>query len=162
MVAFGSLVAREIAFETAEGTTAAVGSPAPHGFSVGRSINSITIFRKFRKRKDRVACPTKAGYHASIKCDLFLQSTADGLDNISFDLGPNSIRIDDLSAIMNDIDFCYSDVADRPVHFYFDDAAYLGAHKFVFDVTDPGPFTILPVMFFSGDGRFCQFDSFAR
>ena len=36
-------VASKIAFEIAEGTTAAVGSPAPHGFSVGRSINSITI-----------------------------------------------------------------------------------------------------------------------
>src|SRR6202042_2273176 len=36
-------VASKIAFEIAEGTTAAVGSPAPHGFSVGRSINSMTI-----------------------------------------------------------------------------------------------------------------------
>ena len=29
--------------QNADGITAALGSPAPHGFSVGRSINSITI-----------------------------------------------------------------------------------------------------------------------
>ena len=43
------------------------------------------------------------------------------MDNISFDLGLNSFRIDDLSAIMNDIDFCHPDIADRPIYFYFDD-----------------------------------------
>jgi hypothetical protein len=36
-------VASKIAFEIAEVTTAAVGSPASHGFLVGRSINSMTI-----------------------------------------------------------------------------------------------------------------------
>ena len=67
-----------------------------------------------------VACPIKAGHHASIKCDLFLQGTADGLDNISFDLSLNTFRINDLSAIMNDIYFCHLDIAGRPIHFYFD------------------------------------------
>ena len=36
-------VASNAAFEIAAGITAAVISPAPHGFSVGRSIRSITI-----------------------------------------------------------------------------------------------------------------------
>ena len=36
-------VASNTALAIAEGITAALGSPAPQGFSVGRSINSITI-----------------------------------------------------------------------------------------------------------------------
>src|SRR5262249_40721679 len=36
-------VASNTALAIAEGMTAALGSPAPQGFSVGRSINSITI-----------------------------------------------------------------------------------------------------------------------
>ena len=36
-------VASNTAFEIAEGMTEAAGSPAPHGFSVGRSIRSMTI-----------------------------------------------------------------------------------------------------------------------
>src|SRR5271165_5102693 len=36
-------VASKTAFEIDEETIALVGSPAPHGFSVGRSISSITI-----------------------------------------------------------------------------------------------------------------------
>ncbi len=35
-------VASKTAFEIADGTTAADGSPAPQGFSVGRSIRSMT------------------------------------------------------------------------------------------------------------------------
>ena len=38
-----TLVASKTAFEIEEGTTAAAGSPAPHGCSVGRSMSSITI-----------------------------------------------------------------------------------------------------------------------
>ena len=83
-----------------------------------------------------MACPIEAGHHASIKCDLFLQSAADSLDNIPFDLRLNSFRIDDLSAIMNNIDPGHPDTTDRPVDFYFDDDANIGAHQFVFDVTN--------------------------
>src|ERR1700722_8941899 len=38
---------------------------------------------------------------------------------------------------MNDIYFCHPHIADRPIHFYFDDDANIGTHKLVFDVTDP-------------------------
>ena len=79
-------VASKTAFEIEEDITAAEGSPAPQGFSVGRSIRSITISGTLGKGQDRITRPIEAGDHAAIKGDFLLQRSADGLYDVAFDL----------------------------------------------------------------------------
>jgi hypothetical protein len=67
-----------------------------------RAIDEFDVdFRHIRKRQDWVGLPVNAGDSRAIEPHLFNESSADCLYDITFDLIPYSVRVDDLSAILD-------------------------------------------------------------
>jgi hypothetical protein len=73
-------IASKTAFEMDDEMTAAAGSPAPHGFSVGRSIRSITISGTSGKVRMGISRPIETRYHTAIIRNFLFQSAAYYLD----------------------------------------------------------------------------------
>ena len=96
-------VASNTAFEIADGTTAALGSPAPQGFSVGRSTNSMMISGTSGKVENRIACPIEARHPGPVELKLLLERSTHRLGHVAFDLVLEAIRIDDLPAVVDNI-----------------------------------------------------------
>ena len=87
-------IASKTAFEIAEGTTAAEGSPAPQGFSFGRSIKSIAISGTWESQ-DRVRHPIDARHRRAVELEILNERAANSLNDIALDLILEPVRIDD-------------------------------------------------------------------
>jgi hypothetical protein len=94
----------------AEGTTAAAGSPAPYGFSFGRSISAMST---------------------SGEGDLLLERTAHRVQHVPLDLVLDAVRVDDLSAIMHDREMLDAELSTLTVHLDRGDSADIGAIELV-------------------------------
>ena len=92
-------------------------SPAPSGGSCGRCTRSMRSSGTSGKGENGIARPIRARHALAIELDLLEERTAQGLQDISFDLRPHAVGIDHQPAIMRAGDAPHMDRArsrDRP------------------------------------------------
>src|SRR6266480_4070825 len=125
--------ASKTALAIAEGTIAAVGSPAPHGRSFGRSMRSMTISH-LREPQDGIALPVEACHGGPVPLQVLDQRAAHGLDDVAVDLVAQPVGVDDLAAVMRHEEALDADLARTPVHLDIGHGADVCAHELVLDV----------------------------
>src|SRR5690349_21863390 len=102
-----------------------------------RPIDQIDCdFGYVRERQNRICTPIEARHGRAVELQVFDKRSADRLDDVAFDLVAQAIRIDDLAAIMRDMEFLHRDLAGGSIDLDIGDRAYVGAHELVFDVSE--------------------------
>jgi hypothetical protein len=83
-----------------------------------------------------IAAGTSAavGSPAPIEAQLFLQDAAHGLHNIPFNLISQTIRIDDLAAVVRDEEFLCCNVTGLTIYFDFTNHTDVSSHELILDV----------------------------
>src|SRR5271166_4937431 len=83
--------------------------------------------RHLRESKDWISCPVQARDARAVECHPLLQRPAQGLHDIALDLIFDPIRVDDLTAIMDNKEARNADVSRVAVDFDFGHGANIGA-----------------------------------
>src|SRR5262245_38045321 len=89
-----------------------------------------------REREDWIARPVEAGDLRAVELQLLYQRPAHGLDHIALDLALQAVGVDDLAAVVGDVELGNGDTATRAVNFDLGDRTNIGAHQLVFCVAD--------------------------
>src|SRR3954453_9650064 len=88
----------------------------------------------FRVLEDGIARPVDARNLRPIELDLLDQRPAGRLDHVAFDLVPQPVGVDDLPAVVGDVDFFHADLSGLHLHVDVGDDADVSAHELVPDV----------------------------
>src|SRR5262245_38956865 len=89
-----------------------------------------------REREDRIARPVEAGDLRAVELQLLYQRPAHGLDHIALDLALQAVGVDDLAAVVGDVELGDGDTASRAVDFDLGDRTNIGTHQLVLRVAD--------------------------
>jgi hypothetical protein len=106
-------------------------SPRPFG----RPIDQLDLdLGNFREGQYGVARPIETRHHAAIEGELLLQRAAHSLNDTPLDLCLDAVRIDDLSAIVNNTDLGDANLAGGAIDLDLGNSPDIGSRQFVFDV----------------------------
>ena len=86
--------------------------------------------------QDGIARPVETGDREPVVFELLYQRAADGLDDVAVELVLEPIGIDDLTAIVREVEFRHPDVAARPLHLDLGHRRDIGARQLVFAIGD--------------------------
>src|SRR3954462_1601293 len=87
-----------------------------------------------RVLEDGIARPVDARDLRPIELDLLDQRPAGRLHHVAFDLVPQAVGVDDLPAVVGDVDFLYADLSGLHLHVDVGDDPHVRAHELVADV----------------------------
>src|SRR6185312_17530501 len=91
------------------------------------------------ERQDRVARPIQACHAGAIELQLFDQGAADRLYDTALDLIANTIRVDDLTAIMDNRGALDAGFAALAINLDIDNDANIGARELVMNIAQTAP-----------------------
>ena len=78
----------------------------------------------------------KARHRRAVEQDFFFQSPAYALNDVAFDLVHEAIGVDDLPAVVGDVEPLNANLAGLAVDLDFGDRADLSGQQFILDVAD--------------------------
>src|SRR5271166_3847536 len=89
------------------------------------------------KSQNRIARPVEARHHGAVEGHLFLERAAHGLYDAALDLIAQSIRIDDLPAVVRNVEAFDRELTGLAVDLNLGNDADVGADQFVIDIGKP-------------------------